>query len=58
MSAGALHFVFEDDPEAPLLVSAGDVVSIPPGRPHHVELDGPVRVVVEFYRDPDRRRGK
>ncbi len=50
--AGALTFVFEDDPEAALRVGAGGHVVIPPGREHHLELDGPVRFVVEFHRPP------
>ena len=49
---GQVRFVFEDRPDEPIAVSAGDAVVIPPARPHHVELDGPARFAVEFYR-PD-----
>lgn len=50
---GRLNFVFDDDPDHPFDVGAGDSVVIPPGRRHHVELGGPVTFVVEFHR-PDR----
>jgi tellurite methyltransferase len=48
--AGGLGFVFEDDGEVHDL-GAGDRLVIPPGRSHHVDIDGPVRFVVEFHRD-------
>ncbi len=47
---GALRFVFEDDPDGATTVSSGHHQVIPPGRPHHLELDGPVRFHVEFHR--------
>ncbi|MFN0090530.1 MAG: DUF1971 domain-containing protein [Acidimicrobiales bacterium] len=47
---GSLTFRFEDAPGAPIPVAAGGHVVIPPGRPHHVELDGPVAFAVEFHR--------
>ncbi len=47
---GQVRFVFEDRPDEPIAVSAGDAVVIPPAWPHHVELDGPARFAVEFYR--------
>ncbi len=49
---GQVRFVFEDAPDEPIAVVAGGAVVIPPSRYHHVELDGPVRFSVEFYR-PD-----
>ncbi len=49
---GQVRFVFEDTPDEPIAVDAGDAVVIPPSRYHHVELDGPARFAVEFYR-PD-----
>ena len=52
--SGALRFVFEDDPDRPVVVIAGDSVVIPPGRLHHVELDGAVTFAIEFHREPDR----
>ncbi len=47
---GTLTFRFEDDPDHPITVDAGRHVLIPPGRPHHLELDGPVTFAVELYR--------
>jgi hypothetical protein len=43
-------FVFDDEPDAPISVSAGAMVAIPPRRQHHLELDGPATFVVEFHR--------
>ena len=50
--SGGLGFVFEDDADVHEL-TVGDRWVIPPGRLHHVELDGLVRFVVEFHRVPD-----
>lgn len=47
---GGLRFVFEDRSEHPIAVRAGGGVLIPPGRPHHLELDEPVTFVIEFHR--------
>lgn len=49
---GETGFVFEDEPEVVRRLRAGESVVIPPERPHHVHLVGPVRFVVEFYRAP------
>ena len=46
---GSVTFVFEDDPDAGRVLTAGDSQVIPPGRLHHLELCGPVRFVVEFH---------
>lgn len=48
--SGSLTFVFEDEPDRPRPVAAGDAVVIPPGRLHHVDIDGPVTFVLEFHR--------
>lgn len=48
VAEGALVLVFEDD-DAHRPVAAGRSAVIPPERPHHVELDGPVRFAVEFH---------
>lgn len=49
---GSLHFGFDDGgAEArERVVGAGDSQVIPPGRPHHLTIDGAVRFVVEFHR--------
>ena len=49
---GSVTFVFDDDPEHPLTVVAGDSVVIPPTRQHHVELTAPATFAVEFHRLP------
>lgn len=46
---GSLGFVFEDDGKT-VDVGAGDHMVIPPDRPHHLEMLGPVTFVVEFHR--------
>ena len=48
--SGSLQLVFEDQPDLPRTVSAGETQVLPPGARHHVELVGPVRFAVEFYR--------
>jgi tellurite resistance-related uncharacterized protein len=48
--SGSVGFVFEDDPDVVIHVATDDRVVIPPGRFHHVVLDGPSTFVVEFYR--------
>ena len=49
---GEVGFVFEDEPDAPMVLHAGDCVAIPPARLHHVELRGPATFAVEFHREP------
>ncbi|WP_088319426.1 DUF1971 domain-containing protein [Kineosporia sp. R_H_3] len=51
--AGTVVFRFEDDPDAPVTVTAGGHVVIPPGLPHHVEPEGAAAFAVEFYRVAD-----
>jgi tellurite resistance-related uncharacterized protein len=48
--AGTLRFVFEDATDRPHEIGTGGALVIPPDRPHHIEIDGPVRFAVEFYR--------
>jgi len=47
---GELAFVFEGERSEPHSVTAGESMVIPPSRPHHVELVGPVRFAIEFHR--------
>lgn len=49
---GSVVFVFDDDPDHPITVAAGEAVAIPPTRQHHVELTGPATFAVEFHRLP------
>ena len=50
--SGTVGFVFEDDPDVTIHVATNGRVAIPPGRLHHIVLDGPSTFVVEFYRPP------
>ena len=53
VSEGGLWFTFEADPTHRRRVEAGGHQVIPPGELHRVEVDGPVRFVVEFHRGID-----
>lgn len=48
---GTVRLVFHD-PARTVLVSPGDPAPIAPEETHHVEVDGPMRMQVEFYREP------
>ena len=50
--SGALTFTFDDHPDEPIRVAAGEHVIIPPAVPHHLDIDGPVTFAVEFHRSP------
>ena len=47
---GRVTFVFDDEPDQPISVAAGETVAIPPARQHHLALDEPATFVVEFHR--------
>jgi hemoglobin len=47
---GALTFRFDDEPDIPINIGAGQNVVIPPTRPHHLELHRSVTFAVEFHR--------
>ena len=49
---GTVTFVFDDAPDHPISVGAGDAIAIPPARQHHLELDHPATFAVEFHRIP------
>lgn len=51
--SGSLRFVFEDGDGVEVRVSAGERFVIPPGRPHHLVIDVPVRFAIEFHRPTD-----
>lgn len=48
---GSARLVFHE-PRREVEVVPGQPAPIPPQAIHHVELDGPVRLYVEFYREP------
>ena len=48
---GSVGFGFDDGNER--TVSVGESQVIPPGRLHHLSIDGAVRFVVEFHRPSD-----
>lgn len=47
---GAVRLVWEDG-SGEVLVTPGRPAPIPPQKLHHVELDGPMRMQVEFHRE-------
>ncbi len=51
---GTVTFVFDDEPDRPITLNAGDSVAIPPTRQHHVELPHPATFAVEFHRTRSR----
>ncbi|MDG2112717.1 MAG: DUF1971 domain-containing protein [Actinomycetota bacterium] len=50
VDAGAVDFVFEDDPDTILRLRAGDQQVVPPLRAHHISVDAEARFAVEFHR--------
>lgn len=48
---GEVRLIFHD-PARELKATPADPAVIPPEAVHHVELEGPVRLQVEFYREP------
>ncbi len=50
---GAASLIFHD-PERRVEVTPGRPATIPPEAVHHVETAGPMRMKVEFYREPPR----
>lgn len=47
---GSLTFVFEDAVAVEHTLAVGDRFVIPPDRPHHLVLGGPVTFAVEFHK--------
>ena len=47
--SGSIDFVFDDDARTRRTLETGDTQPIPPERIHHLEITGPVRLVIEFY---------
>ena len=48
--AGEVRLVFDDPPRV-VQVTPDNPAPIPPQAVHHVEVDGPMRMQVEFYRE-------
>ncbi len=49
---GAVAFAIETTPPISVRVAAGEEQPIPPGVPHLVRLDGPVRLAIDFLVKP------
>jgi tellurite resistance-related uncharacterized protein len=54
---GALVFSIQTEPPFTIRLREGDRQAIPPGVPHSLALDGPVRFTVDFLTVVPRRRG-
>ena len=50
VTAGTAAFVWEDQPDIPVVLAAGDSLVIPPGVLHHVEPGPDARFRVSFHR--------
>jgi tellurite methyltransferase len=50
--SGAVRFVSMGEQAGGRLLEAGAMHGIPPGVPHRLEPDGPVRVAIDFFRVP------
>ncbi len=48
---GEVRLVF-DEPARQMTVTPDNPAEIPPEAGHHVEVSGPMRMQVEFYREP------
>ena len=49
---GSLGFTMETTPPIDVRLGAGEEQAIPPGVPHALAVDGPVRVAIEFLTAP------
>ena len=47
--SGSIDFLFDDDESTRTTLGPGDSQAIPPERVHHLDVTGPVRLVIEFY---------
>lgn len=52
ISEGSINYVLENKPEEVFTLTAGQFAIIEPEEPHHVELIGPVKFHLEFYKKP------
>lgn len=51
VDGGELEFTWEDDPDNPTIIGAGDSLVIPPEARHHVSPPGKVSFEIDFYSD-------
>lgn len=52
VQSGEILFHWDDlAEEKPALIETGQELTIPPGRPHHLEVIGPFRLLIEFQRE-------
>ena len=51
---GSVGFTMDVEPPLAIELRAGERQAIPPGVPHAVMVDGPVRLAVEFFVAPPR----
>ncbi len=53
MLVGAIDFNWDDEGAAsePITLKAGDVLMVPPQRPHHLKLRGSFELQIEFLRE-------
>lgn len=55
---GSVRFSMNTEPPLDARLQAGDRQAIPPGVPHALTVEGPVRLAVEFYARPNPKSGK
>jgi tellurite methyltransferase len=53
---GSVFFTMETNPPVRRQLDAGDTQPIPPGTPHAVHVEGPVRFVIDFLVSPNRHQ--
>ena len=52
IEAGSIRFCWDDAEGGTRILSAGDVLQVPPTVPHHLEREGPVTVTLSFHAVP------
>jgi tellurite resistance-related uncharacterized protein len=55
ITSGAVTFVWDDERGGETRLIAPAQMVIPPAVPHHLVLDGPVSIEIEFHRQADER---
>ena len=54
VEAGSVAFVWEDAPDGPIRLDAGDSIVIPPERRHHLAVDSEFMLAIGLYRQSIR----